>query len=370
MFKGPVKILIFPLSLLFGLVIRIRNYLFNNEILRSESFNIPIISVGNIAVGGTGKTPHVEYLINLLSNNFRVAVLSRGYKRKTRGFVLAVKESPASEIGDEPAQIKNKFPDLVVAVDANRVSGVKKIMEKHPDTELIILDDAYQHRRISPGISILLSDFNNRFTKDFLMPYGRLREHRKNSRRANYIIISRSPLDLSPIDRRIIVGEVAPMSYQHMYFTSVVYKEPEPLFPDTPEPLCLSKIAETNRNILLVTGIAAPEYLYNYLSIYSKRIIHLSFADHHTYTQNDLDIINKKYSTLDSANRCLITTEKDAARLKEIPNIADFIDKSTYFIPIGVSFLNDDAEEFNNFIIDYVKTNKSNSIFSSEKRNQ
>ncbi len=364
MLKGPINILLFPFALLFGLLVRIRNYLYNSKILRSESFDIPIISVGNLAVGGTGKTPHVEYLVSLLNKKFNVAVLSRGYKRRTSGFILATKESSASEIGDEPAQIKNKFPDLLVAVDENRVSGVKKIMDKHPDTDVIILDDAYQHRKISPGINILLSDYNNRFSSDFLLPYGKLREHRKNSRRANYIIITRSPLDLAPIDRRIIVGEIGPLSHQHLYFTSIVYKEPVPFFDDTPEPLCLSKIAETNRNILLVTGIAAPEYIYNYLSVFSKRIIHIKYPDHHAFTQNDLTKISREYATLDSENRCLITTEKDAARLKEITNIADFIDKGTYYIPIGVSFLNDDAEEFNNFITDYVKTNKSNSIIS------
>lgn len=368
MLRGPFKILLFPFTLIFGMIVRIKNYLYNRNILKSVSFDIPIICVGNLTVGGTGKTPHVEYLAALLSKRFRVAVLSRGYKRKTSGFVLANEGSSASEIGDEPAQLKNKFPELIVAVDANRVAGVRKIIDRHPETDVIILDDAYQHRKISPGKSILLSDYNNRFTSDFLMPYGKLREHRKNSRRANYILISRSPLDISAIDRRIIVGEIAPLSHQHLYFTSVVYKEPLPFFDDTPEPLCLSKISETNRNILLVTGIAAPENFYKYLSIYSNRIIHLKFPDHHSFTLNDLSKINSAYSSLDSGNRCLITTEKDAVRLKEIPNIADFIDKGTYYIPIGISFLNDDGEEFDNYISDYVKTNQSNSIISSEKR--
>jgi tetraacyldisaccharide 4'-kinase len=367
--KGPFNILLYPFALIFGLIVRIRNYLYNTGILKSVSFDIPIISVGNLSAGGTGKTPHVEYLADLLGKNFRVAVLSRGYKRISRGFILSEKGSTASDIGDEPAQIKNKFPDMIVAVDENRVSGVRNIIRKHPDTEVIILDDAYQHRRISPGKNILLCDYNNRYTSDHLLPYGKLREHRKNSKRANYIIISRSPLDLAPIDRRIIVGEMAPLSHQHLYFTSVIYKEPVPFFDDTPEPLCLSKISETNRNILLLTGIAAPEYFYNYLSIYSSRIIHLKYPDHHTFTINDLNKINSEYNSLEAGNRCLITTEKDAARLKEIPNIADFIDKGTYYIPIGISFLNDDGEEFDNFISDYVKTNQSNSIISKEEGN-
>jgi len=364
MIKGPFKILLFPLSLMFGLAVRIRNYLYDNNILKPESFDVPIISIGNLAVGGTGKTPHTEYLVRLLSKKFNVAVLSRGYKRKTRGFILADEKSTASEIGDEPAQIKNKFPGLIVAVDANRAVAIRKITEKYPETDVIILDDAFQHRKVSPGLSILLTDFNNMFSRDYLMPFGRLREHRKNSRRADYILVSRSPTDLAPIDMRIIVGEIPPLSHQHLYFSSVVYKEPVPFFRETPEPLCLSQIAETNRNVLLITGIVSSEYLYNYIAIYSKKIVHLDYHDHHNFTKKDLKEINKEFEKLTPGNRCIITTEKDAVRLKEIPGITDLSDKGIYYIPIGVSILNDDSEEFNNFITEYVTTNRSNSRIS------
>jgi tetraacyldisaccharide 4'-kinase len=364
MIKGPIKILLFPFSLLFGLIVRVRNYLYNNEILKSEDFDLPIIVVGNLAVGGTGKTPHVEYLISLLSKKFKVAVLSRGYKRKTKGFVLASNQSTASDIGDEPAQIKSKFPELIVATDANRASGIKKIRAKFPGVDVILLDDAFQHRRVQAGISILITDYNNRFTKDFLMPFGRLREHRANSRRAHYILVSRSPLDLSPIDRRIIVGEMPPLDHQHLYFSSVVYKEPLPFFEDTPEPLCLGQIAETNRNVLLITGIASPQYFYDYIAIFSKKIVHLRYPDHHNFSEKDLDEMKREYDKLTPGNRCVITTEKDAMRLKEISNISDYLDKRVYYIPIGVTFLNNDSEEFNNFIINYVTKNKSNRLIS------
>lgn len=361
MIRGPIKILLYPFSLLFGLIVGIRNYLYNNGILKKNSFDIPIIVIGNLAVGGTGKTPHTEYLIGLLGKKFRVAVLSRGYRRKTKGFILANENSTATEIGDEPSQIKSKFPELIVAVDAKRSEGIKKIMEAHPETDVILLDDAFQHRKVDPGLSILVTDFNKRFSNDFLMPFGSLREHRINSRRADYILVSKSPLDLTPIDMRVIVGEIPPLSHQHLYFTSTVYKEPVPFFADTPEPLCLSKIAETNRNVLLITGIASPEYLYNYIAIYSKKIVHLNYPDHHYFTRKDFADINREYEKLTPGNRCIITTEKDAARLKEIPDIANLSDKGVYYIPIGVSFLNNDAEEFNNFITEYVTTNRSNS---------
>ncbi|MEE4115814.1 MAG: tetraacyldisaccharide 4'-kinase [Marinilabiliaceae bacterium] len=364
MVKGIFKYLLFPLTLLYGFVIRIRNFMYDTGLFKVHKLNFPVISVGNLAVGGTGKTPHIEYLAELLKKEFKVAVLSRGYKRKTRGFIIAGDNPTAALIGDEAAQVKKKFPGLIVAVDANRLNGINRLRSEYPDLDVILLDDAYQHRKINAGINILLTAYPNPFTKDFLMPSGRLREHRKNMRRADIILVSRSPLQLSAIDRRVMVSNIKLKSYQNLYFTSVLYKEPIPFNQDIDRPLCLSEIAKSNRSILLISGIADPGPLYSYLSIYSKNIVHLSFRDHHFFTAKDLEKIIKAYSGLPEDSRCVITTEKDAERLKEIDNIASYFDRNLYILPIGLSFLNDDTKEFNNLITSYVRKTKTNKLLS------
>ncbi|MDX2413605.1 MAG: tetraacyldisaccharide 4'-kinase [Bacteroidales bacterium] len=359
-----LKIFLLIFALPYGLAIRIRNFLFNVGVLKSRKFKVPVISVGNLSVGGTGKTPHIEYLVTELKKDFKVAVLSRGYKRKTRGYILATNNSTALEIGDESAQIKLKFPDIIVAVDADRVGGIKRLCKDIPDIDVILLDDAFQHRYVEAGISILLSDYNKPFFKDYLLPAGRLREHRYNSKRADYILITRSPINMSAIERRVMVGEIDLGSHQTLYFTSVIYKEPYPLFDKSAEPVCLSEIVETKRNILLVTGIADPSHLYNYLSIYSEKIIHLSYPDHHFYNEKDIQKIIDEYQKLPKGKRCIITSEKDAERLKEKHDLASFPKESTFVQPIGTTFLNNDSEEFNKFISDYVRKTKSNSSIS------
>ena len=224
------SIFLYPFSLIYGLITGIRNFLYNTDILTSFEFNLPVICVGNITVGGTGKTPHTEYLIRLLRENFRVATLSRGYKRKTRGFQIATSSSLVSDIGDEPLQMYRKFPDITVAVDRNRVHGVNTILKERPETEVIILDDGFQHRKIKPGFSILLSDFDRLMVRDNLLPYGNLRESLDNIRRADIILITKSPENISPIQRRIIVKEINKAPYQNLFFTSLKYNDPVPLF--------------------------------------------------------------------------------------------------------------------------------------------
>jgi len=361
---GILRMLLLVFALPYGLVIRFRNLLFNIGILKSHKFKVPVISVGNLAVGGTGKTPHIEYLISALAKDFKVAVLSRGYMRKTSGFHIASPDSTSREIGDEPAQVKRKFPEIIVAVDADRLRGINLLMEACPDIDVILLDDAFQHRYVDPGVSIMLSDYSKPFHKDFLLPAGRLREHRYNSRRADIILITRSPLDISAIDRRIMVEDIAIRSNQNLYFTSITYKEPYPLFEDGAEPLCLSEIMETKRNILLLTGIADPSQIYKYLSIYAEKIIHLSYSDHHYYSEKDLRKIVDEFNRMPEGKTCIITTEKDAERLKELQTIASLPKESTFVLPIGTTFLNNDAEEFNNFISNYVRKTKSNNIIS------
>jgi tetraacyldisaccharide 4'-kinase len=359
------SIFLYPLSILYGLLTGIRNFLFNSEILKSHEFNIPVICVGNLAVGGTGKTPHTEYLAGLLMKNFNVAVLSRGYKRKTRGFLFASEKSTVRDIGDEPVQMFRKFPGITIAVDRNRVHGVREILKGKPDTNVIILDDGFQHRSITPGYSILLSAFDRLMIKDHMLPYGNLRESARNMRRTDIILITKSPENISPIQRRIIVKEINKPPYQNLYFTSITYKKPLPVFDGiNPEDDIISTTREEKTGIVMVTGIANPEPLSEYLQDKTGEIISLSFGDHHRFNENDIEKITEAWNSLKSSRKYLITTEKDAVRLREFTNIAEPVRSAFYYIPVGVHFLNDDQEKFDNLIIDYVRKNKRNNRIS------
>jgi tetraacyldisaccharide 4'-kinase len=359
------SILLLPLSLIWRLITDIRNFLYNSGILKSEEFGLPVICIGNLAAGGTGKTPHTEYLVSLLSYKFKVAVLSRGYKRKTRGFILAGDSSTVYEIGDEPLQMKKKFPDLIVAVDSNRARGIKEILAREPDISVILLDDAYQHRRITPGFSILLSDYERLYIHDRMLPYGNLRESSDNMGRADIILITKSPDDISPIQRRIIVKDINKAAYQNLYFTSVAYKNPKPVFKDAAAgELVLSAYQADSRSALIVTGIANPRPLVLYLEKFFKEIKTLEYPDHHAFTVPDISRIEEMFSQLSCSERYVITTEKDSVRFLEFTNIAAELRISFYFVPIGIRFLNDDQAEFDNIITDYVRKNKRNNRVS------
>ncbi|MCX6322025.1 MAG: tetraacyldisaccharide 4'-kinase [Bacteroidia bacterium] len=355
------NIFLYPVSLIYGLITGIRNFLYNTGILPSVEFHFPVICVGNITVGGTGKTPHTEYLAELLRENFKVATLSRGYKRKTRDFRIASSSSFVSDIGDEPMQIFRKFPDILVTVDIKRVHGVNKILEGNPETEVIILDDGFQHRRITPGFSILLSDFERLIVRDHMMPYGNLRESIGNKRRANIILITKSPENISPIQRRLILKEVDISPYQNLYFTSLIYKAPLPVFDNKDlEETQLDFSKCEGCGIVLITGIANPLPLKEYLQKTAGEIIHFSFPDHYNFNEKDIISISSAYMDLKSPVKYLITTEKDAVRLREFTNIAEPIRSAFFYIPIGIHFLNNDKDEFDNLIVDYVRKNKPN----------
>jgi len=365
------NILLYPLSLIYGAITDIRNFMYNTGILPHNEFRLPVICVGNITVGGTGKTPHTEYLVGLLRKYFCVATLSRGYLRKSTGFRIASSSSDVSEIGDEPLQIYKKYPGITVAVDRNRVNGVYSILNEHPETEVIILDDGFQHRRIKPGFSILLTDFSRLLINDYLMPYGRLRERAINMNRADIIIITKSPQNISPIQRRIIVKEINKAAYQNLYFTTLEYQDPLPVFTQqSGHKLSLSEQKKVRTGIVLLTGIANPLPLKEYLSGYFNEIIHLSFPDHHKFTEKDIAKVSGAFLNLVSAEKFLFTTEKDAVRLREFTNIAEQIRTSAYYIPVGINFLNDDKDEFDNLIIDYVRKNKRNNRISESQRLQ
>jgi tetraacyldisaccharide 4'-kinase len=358
------NIFLYPLSLIYGLITGIRNFMYNTGILSSVEFQLPVICVGNITVGGTGKTPHTEYLARLLRGSFKVAILSRGYKRKTRDFRIASSSSLVSDIGDEPMQLFGKFPDVLVAVDRNRVNGVNKILQVNPETEVIILDDGFQHRSITPGFSILLSDFERLIVRDHIMPYGSLRESRINMRRADIILITKSPENISPIQRRLIVKEIDKAPYQNLYFTSISYEAPLPVFVGKYPEENQTDISYDGSGIVLITGIANPVPLKEHLQKMFGEIIHLSFPDHHNFKENDLIKMFSAYKDLKSKTKYLFTTEKDAVRLREFTNIAESFKSTFFYIPVGIHFLNDDKDEFDNMIVDYVRKNKRNNRIS------
>ncbi len=352
----------YPFSLIYGLITDIRNFLYDRGWLAAHEFKIPVICVGNITVGGTGKTPHTEYLIELLREKFKVAVLSRGYKRKSHGFLVASTSSTVAETGDEPLQIFHKFPDIVVAVDNDRVKGVKRILIERPDIEIIILDDGFQHRSIKPGLSVLLTDYNRLISRDYLMPYGRLRESNTNTYRADLVVVTKSPDGISEKETDSICRELKIGPHQKIFFTTISYKEPLLIWnTGNSSRVFLSEENRENMGAVLVTGIASPVPFRQYLEKYFKNIDHLEFPDHHCFNGNDLKRIMNSWKNLQTQLKYLITTEKDAVRLREFTNIADSLKERFYYIPVGVTFLNNTQLAFDNLIFDYVRNNKRDS---------
>jgi tetraacyldisaccharide 4'-kinase len=349
---------LYPLSILYRLITDIRNILYDTGILSSAKFSIPVICIGNITVGGTGKTPHTEYLIRLLRNEFKVAVLSRGYKRKSKGFMIVTPSSVARETGDEPLQIARKFPDIVTAVDKKRSNGIKTIMKDYPETDVIIMDDGFQHRSVKPGLSVILTDYTRLITRDHMMPYGRLRENRSNRKRADIIVISKTPEDISETTISEITDELKSHPVQKLFFTKTLYRELTPVFENVTSGISpISVSGKKKYGVVLVTGIAVPDPLLLFLEKQFKEIIHLDFADHHFYNEKDIVKIQSSWKSLKSEEKLLITTEKDAVRLREFSNLEDPLKRAFYCIPVEVSFLKDDNHEFDNLIIDYVRKN-------------
>lgn len=355
------NILLYPLSVIYGFITGFRNFLYNHGILSTTEFPIPVICVGNITVGGTGKTPHTEYLAELLRKDFSVATLSRGYKRETKDFRIATPSSTVKEIGDEPLQIFRKFPDIMVTVDRNRVNGVRKIMDVASATDVIILDDGYQHRSITPGFSILLSDFERPIMRDHMLPYGNLREDKSNMSRADVILITKCPKNLSPIQRRLIVKEIGKPAYQNLFFTSLSYKAPLPVFGNNEIDTSYFDLTKcAGSSIILLTGIANPKPMKEYLQKFFIEIIELTYPDHYSFNDQDISTITSAYNDLSASAKYIMTTEKDAMRLREFSNIEEPVKSALFYVPVGISFLNDDKDEFDNLIVDYVRKNKRN----------
>jgi tetraacyldisaccharide 4'-kinase len=353
-----------PLSWLYGLGVKFRNTLFDIGVLKSRDFQIPIISVGNITVGGTGKTPHVEYLVRLLKDQFHVAVLSRGYKRKSKGFVLASTKTTMPEIGDEPYQMKQKFPKVTVAVDKNRCQGIDLLADNDKHLDVILLDDAFQHRYVKPGINILLVDYHRLIIYDKLLPAGRLREPMTGKNRADIVIVTKCPTTLKPMEYRVITRAMNLYPYQHLYFTTLEYDELRPMFPQTPKKMTMSQLAD--KNVLLLSGIASPEQMEHDLSPLSPNLVPLTFSDHHQFKQKDIQLINETFAAM-PAPKLIITTEKDATRLQLAETLSDEVRKNLYVLPVRIKFMQEQEDNFNNQIIDYVHKNSRNSILAKVK---
>lgn len=360
-------LLLYPFSLIYGLVVYIRNLMFDYQVLKSVEFDIPVICVGNITAGGTGKTPHIEHLIRLLKYESNVAYLSRGYKRKTSRYILATQSSTAEEIGDEARQIRKKFPDIQVAVDRDRVNGIIQLMKGANDLDVILLDDAYQHRNVKAGLSILLFDYNRLPDKDYLLPAGLLREPVSAKKRANIILITKCPESMKPIDRRLIVKDFSLFPFQHLYFTYIKDELPKPVFKTVQKVMTREEIKSMKPHILMIAGIANPSSFKNFVINYSTEIADLLYPDHYSYNEKDIDFIIKKFRAIESTEKIIFTTEKDAMRLEKFYEIDNDIKERMYFIPVTIGFLNEDTENFNQHILSYVRNNKRNSILHKKK---
>lgn len=336
------RFLLFPVAVLYDSITRIRNYFFNVGIFKQTTFKIPVIVVGNLSIGGTGKTPQIEYLIRLLKDTYNVAVLSRGYKRKTKGFVLLNENHKAIDVGDEPLQYFRKFANIHVAVDANRVAGIGNLITlKKPD--LILLDDAYQHRKVKSSFYILLTKYNDLFTDDFLLPTGNLRESRRGAKRTDVILVTKCPVNIPKIEQKIIKDKFKKFN-KEVFFTAISYLE---------STLGFKEIKTTDLKdfeVLLVTGIANPKPLTAYLRDLKVSFHHLKFADHHHFSDTEINDIKNRYQQITASKKIILTTEKDYVRLESSL-------KELTYLPIKTSFLNTGDKEFNNLINNHLKEN-------------
>ena len=330
------KILFWILSIPFLLVTSIRNFLYNIGVIKSHQFNIPIISIGNLDLGGSGKTPSIEYLVRLLSNNYKIAVLSRGYGRKSTGFILADYNSDAGTIGDESMQYYKKFKNIIVSVDSNRVRGINKLIKLNSKLEIVLLDDAYQHRKVKPGMSILLTKFNDLYSDDNIFPLGNLRESKINANRADIIIVTKCNSDINEDQKKQVIQKLNISDNQKIYFSSIKYSK---MVYDKESSKPLSEFK--NIKFTLVTGIADSSHLINYLNDSGYNFNHILFKDHHNFSDSDIIKIDR--------NNLIITTEKDYVKL------FTKITSSLYYLPI--EFVINNEVDFNKQILDYIQEN-------------
>lgn len=354
-----LKALLLPIAFVYKLVVQIRHKLFDWNVLHSEEFDIPIVCVGNITVGGTGKTPVAEFLISHFSREYNVALLSRGYRRRTKGFVEASVDSSFLSVGDEPKQIKLKFPDIVVAVCEKRVEGIRRIRELHPEVNMIILDDGFQHRYVEPWVNIVLMDYSRPVYRDTFLPVGTLRDTPGQLHRAHFIIVTKCPENMNALEARLVNSYLGLFPYQSLYFTSINRGAIMPIFPDAGQ-----RRIPDGAPVIAMAGIGNPEPFVASLADKYDVVDQLIYSDHHPYRMRDLDKMKK---TLEAApdGTIIVTTEKDAVKLTNSRKIPEQIQRALYFIPIDVSFANDSEEEFLRKLNTYVKSNQKYCLLHS-----
>lgn len=337
-FLKSFRILLLPFALLFGLIVSIRNWLYDKNILRSTTFGLPLIGVGNLSVGGTGKSPMVELLVRNLKGHYKVATLSRGYKRKTRGYALASEGTTAIEIGDEPMQFYKKFPDVPIAIGEQRLEAIPQLLHDRPDTQVVILDDAFQHRAVKAGLNILLTDYGNLFTRDFYLPTGDLRDGRSSYKRAEIIIVTKCPSTLAAEEKNNIIQEIDPQKGQSVFFSTIIYGTPYHITSRS------TTVINEQTEVLLVTGIANPKPLKFFLEEKIHTYYMMHFNDHHIFSIDDWRDIKNRFQEISAENKILLTTEKDAMRLLKFS--AEIDGMPFYVIPIEHKFLFGEEQVF------------------------
>lgn len=361
-FLKSFRILLLPFALLFGVVVRLRNWLYDKNILKSSSFGLPLICVGNLSVGGTGKSPMVEFLVLHLKSRFRVATLSRGYKRKTKGYALANAQTTAIEIGDEPLQFYKKFPDVPIAIGEERLVAIPQLLHDRPETEVIILDDAFQHRAVKAGLNILLTDCGNLFTRDFYLPTGDLRDSRTSYKKAQIIVVTKCRSDMSVPEKQALIREIEPQKGQGLFFTTIAY--------GTPYHIAHHHFGfiDEGTEVLLVTGIANPRPLKTFLEERVHVYHMMQFNDHHIFTLDDWRDIQKRFNNIDAAQKMILTTEKDAMRLLKFSGEIDGL--PFYVIPIEHKFLFGEEGEFLQSVTGFIQNFKTPAYHGTKKQQQ
>ncbi|MFZ1703809.1 MAG: tetraacyldisaccharide 4'-kinase [Saprospiraceae bacterium] len=347
--KKLFQILLIPFSLLYGGIISLRDMMYETGLLKSSKFNLPVISVGNLSIGGAGKSPHIEYLVSIFQDYLDLGILSRGYKRETTGFRLVSTTDTALTVGDEPLQFKKKFKDVVVAVDENRALGIPMMLGQYPNIQTILLDDAFQHRQVAPGLNILLTPYDHLFTRDYLLPSGRLREWRSAYKRADIILITKCPDEVSPEKRHTILQEINPLSHQKLFFSKFEYDYPYHFY----NAQYRIKL-DDDLDIILISAIANTSYLEDYLNTKVKNIHSMEFEDHHQFTHGDIDYLIQKYKALPEKRKLILTTEKDATRLEPFNDILYQNQIPIFIQPARVVFLDNDKHEFDATVKDFL----------------
>lgn len=348
-----VKLLLSPFALAYGLAIIVRNKLYQWGILKSASFNIPVIGVGNLTLGGAGKTPHVEYLIRLLSPYLKIATLSRGYGRKSRGFKMVQSRMNAKEVGDEPLQYFLKYPDIKVAVSESRSIGIPLLLNQHPEINTVILDDSYQHLSVTPGINILLTEYSSLYTDDYLLPVGRLREWKNGAQRANIIVVTKCPFALSEEERIKIINKIKPKKDQTVLFSKYIYGTPYNILNGSRLPLSASK------EVVLLSAIANEAYLEEYLYQTVEEVHNMAYEDHHYFSPHEVSLMKQLYDQVEPKEKVIITTEKDATRLILHKKYLEAHQLPVYVLPVQVEFLNDDGLIFNDLMKEFLMNFKA-----------